>query len=346
LFAENVLVFSSGSRVVDDQLQSILQAYGHTVTISPPFDGFVGNGLEGHKVVILMNLDDNWLALRADMPSQGQDALVDFVSKGGGLITNGWAIWKWALPGDDYVWGRPGFARLGLVFPVERISHDGWNIDGTLTLTEATPDPILSNGIPASFSFWADSLGIEAGLEAFLKPKLASTIFYGSTGSLFAGVNYAKGAEPVKSAGLVGWRVGAGHVLQFSSLIGPYELGDPTYSRLLANAITWAGHENHGPLVTELHFDRDVVGSGEPLGATFVGAGLTDNIYFDVRFRVPGSTTNEVVLNWQQGTSGLHTLPSGTGVGEWTVTGVRAHLNKDDHTGEFDPVSGIFTVTR
>jgi hypothetical protein len=77
-----------------------------------------------------------------------------------------------------------------------------------------------------------------------------------------------------------------------------------------------------------------------------VGADLTDTTYFDVRFRVPGSIANEVALNWQQGTSGRHTLLSGTRVGEWTVTGVRAHQNKDDHTGEFDPVSGIFTITR
>jgi hypothetical protein len=344
--AENVLIFSSGSKVIDNQLQDILQAYGHSVTIALPFDYFVGDGLEGQKVVILMNLDDNWGTLRADMPSRGQEALVDFVSKGGGLITNAWAVWKWALPSEDYVWGRPGLARLSVVFPVERFSHEGWNRDGTLMLEAAAPDPILSGGIPSSFSFWLDQLGYEAGFEAFLWPKLAATTFYGSTGSQFSGLYPKTAAEPAKSGGLVGWRVGAGHVMQFSTLIGPNELGDPVYSRLLANAVTWAGHENRGPLVTELHFDRDVLESGEPLGATFVGADLTDTTYFDVRFRVPGSIANEVALNWQQGTSGRHTLLSGTGVGEWTVTGVRAHQNKDDHTGEFDPVSGIFTITR
>jgi hypothetical protein len=347
LLAENVLIFSSGSKVIDSQLQAILQAYGHSATISPPFANFVGNGLESQKVVILMNLDA-WL-LRNDMPTEGQDALVDFISRGGGLITNAWAVWKWTV-GADYFWGRSGLEHLGLLFPLERVSNYGYtNRDGTLTLMESTTDPILSRGMPSSFSFWVDGLD-EAGTEAFLVPKLASTIFYDSLGTYFNGVSYPTnpdGSRPGrKSASLVGWRVGAGHVLQFSTLIGPNELGDPLYSRLLANAVTWAGHENRGPLVTELHFDRDVLESGEPLAATFVGADLTDNTYFDVRFRVPGSTTNEVALNWQQGTSDRHTLLSGTGAGEWTVTGVRAHQNKDDHTGEFDPVSGVFTVTR
>jgi hypothetical protein len=338
LSAENVLIFSSGSKVVDNQLQDILQAYGHNVTISDSFRYFVGNGLEGQKVVILMNLDNG--VLRSDMPSEGQEALVDFVSRGGGLVTSAWAVLKWTSPPCcEYFWGRPGLARLGVVLPLERISNYGWpNGTLTLTLTEATPDPILTRGIPSPFSFLVDT--VEDSSEAFLMPKLASTIFYSTMSSYFNGVG------PMKNAGLVGWRVGAGHVLQFSTQIGANELGDPIYSRLMANAVSWAGHENRGPLVTQLNFDPEVAESGEPFGVTFVGTDLTDSTYFDVRFRVPGSTTNEVALNWQRGTSGRHTLLPGTLVGQWTVTGVRAHQNQDDHAGEFDPVSGVFTVTQ
>jgi hypothetical protein len=46
LLAEKVLIFSSGSKVIDSQLQDILQACGHSATISPPFANLVGNGFE------------------------------------------------------------------------------------------------------------------------------------------------------------------------------------------------------------------------------------------------------------------------------------------------------------
>jgi hypothetical protein len=173
-------------------------------------------------------------------------------------------------------------------------------------------------------------------------PQSAATVFYTSVGSY--GSDYPQGRQ-TKTYGLLGWRFGAGHVLQFSTLFDPIELADATYGRLIANAVTWAGHANRGPLVTELRFDRSTVGSGESVAATFLGGGLTDETYFDVRFRVPGSTTNEVAFNWQQGTSAQHTILSGTASGEWTVTGVRAHQNKDDHAAEFDPVSGVLKVS-
>jgi len=200
------------------------------------------------------------------------------------------------------------------------------------------------SGIPPSFSFWVGeyNFGGDLGTEALLVPKSGATVFYASAGSY--GSDYPQGRQ-TKTYGLVGWRFGAGHVLQFSTLFDPIELAHPTYGHLLANAITWAGHANRGPLVTQLRFDRYAVRSGESVAATFLGELLTDNTYFDVRFRVPGSTTNEETFNWQQGTSVRHTIPLGTGIGEWTVTGVRAHQNIDDHTAEFDPVSVLFAVS-
>ena len=68
--------------------------------------------------------------------------------------------------------------------------------------------------------------------------------------------------------------------------------------------------------------------------------------YFDVRFRGPGSETDQVSLNWQQGTSARHTVPAGTEVGTWIVTGIRAHEGVSDQGGEFVPVSASIIVRK
>ena len=39
---------------------------------------------------------------------------------------------------------------------------------------------------------------------------------------------------------------------------------------------------------------------------------MTDETYFDVRFRYPGSDIDQVALNWQRGLSATHGLPTGT----------------------------------
>jgi len=67
--------------------------------------------------------------------------------------------------------------------------------------------------------------------------------------------------------------------------------------------------------------------------------------YFDVRFRAPGSFGDVVVLNWQQGAVDSHVVSAGTALGTWTVTGLRPHINANDHGGEFFPVNAAVTVT-
>jgi hypothetical protein len=334
--AENVLILSNSPFLStperdDNLLQSVLQAYGNNVTFAT---SFVNPELEGKDVVVL-NFD-------GDMPIAGQQALLDFVSKGGGLIANAWIFWQWTAQVHDYFVGGPGLENLGVLFPIQRKQGEARSVLGrsVFTLTQATPAQLLTRALPQSFSFMLNNLiyGGDRGSEACLVPQMAATVFYVSEGS-------SCGLEPMPmTVGLVGWRFGQGHVLQFSTLFDPIELADATYGHLLANAVTWAGHANRGPLVTELRFERDAVGSSESVAATFLGEGLTDNTYFDLRLRLPGSTTNEVVFNWQQGTSVRHTIPLRTGIGVWTVTGARAHQSKDDHTAEFDPVSAFLTV--
>ena len=146
--AENVLILSQGSFFTtalqdEGRLQNVLQAYGNDVKIGGPYATFDGTELEGQDVVVLPQFD------LPDMPIKGQDALVDFVSRGGGLIANAWTVWKWVAQPHDYFFEFGGLERLGSLLPVQRISGHGFTFDTqTLTLTQATPDSALMPGLP------------------------------------------------------------------------------------------------------------------------------------------------------------------------------------------------------
>jgi len=99
-------------------------------------------------------------------------------------------------------------------------------------------------------------------------------------------------------------------------------------------------------IVTAVNADPAVIAVGAAWEVTLAGSNLTDETYFDVRFRSPGSTTDQVVLNWQQGTSAHHPIPAGTQAGIWTVNGIRAHENLSDHAGEFVAISAAVTVQK
>ena len=99
------------------------------------------------------------------------------------------------------------------------------------------------------------------------------------------------------------------------------------------------------PTVTGITFDPGTVRAGGNFSVRFSGSNLTDKTYFDVRFRRPGSTFDEVALDWQQGTLAVHTTPGGSALGGWIVTGLRPHQDASDHGGEFIPVSATLTVT-
>ena len=99
-------------------------------------------------------------------------------------------------------------------------------------------------------------------------------------------------------------------------------------------------------LVYDVHFDSaPTISIGDSWTATFSGSNLTDETYFDLRFRSPGSNTDRVALNWQQGTAERHSIPVGTATGIWIITGVRPHLDISDQGGEFIPVSAALAVS-
>jgi hypothetical protein len=97
-------------------------------------------------------------------------------------------------------------------------------------------------------------------------------------------------------------------------------------------------------VVSGVRVDSPVVRVGGSFTATFTGANLTDETYFDVRFRSPGSATDQLALNWQKGTSAKHDLLTATPAGTWTITGVWAHQDPNDHSSDFAPASATIAV--
>jgi len=98
------------------------------------------------------------------------------------------------------------------------------------------------------------------------------------------------------------------------------------------------------PVVIGVTVNPSTVTAGLSFSVDFSGMNLTDQTFFDVRFRAPESSIDQEVSNWQLGTSATHTLPAGTPLGPWTFTGVRAHRDESDHTGIFTPVATVLTV--
>ena len=97
-------------------------------------------------------------------------------------------------------------------------------------------------------------------------------------------------------------------------------------------------------MITGLTLNPTSVRAGDSFSATISGSNVADKTYFDIRFRAPGSTSDAIALNWQQGTSSSHTVPLGASVGAWTITGIRSHEVIDDFSSGFASVSAVINV--
>jgi hypothetical protein len=97
--------------------------------------------------------------------------------------------------------------------------------------------------------------------------------------------------------------------------------------------------------VIAMTFDVTSVRAGASFMATIAGSNL-GGMYFDVQVRPPGSAVDIVLWNWQSETSATHLVTAGTSTGLWTVDGIRAHQDPENHTGDVVPVSATITVAQ
>jgi hypothetical protein len=86
--AEQVLILSSGDSSLDALTAATLARHGYSAEIGPQYFQFDGSlNLSGYGAVLLL-ASQNWYV--GDMPNRGQNALTDFVHRGGGLVTVEW----------------------------------------------------------------------------------------------------------------------------------------------------------------------------------------------------------------------------------------------------------------
>jgi hypothetical protein len=199
--------------------------------------------------------------------------------------------------------------------------------DSALLATSVRLDPATAR---LGGSFTATLSGINLTDETFFDVRFRSP---GSTTEL-VGLNWQQGLSATHSVGMdtaTGtWTV--------TGLRAHQDVNDHNGSYLSVTATLTVNS------VSGLRLDPASVRAGGSFTVTFSGMNLTAETYFDVRFRRPGSNTDEVALNWQKGTSASHDVSIGTDPGSWVITGIWSHQSANDHSSDFVPVSGILMV--
>lgn len=244
----NIHVLSGGDSTSDNAVVQSLQNRGHTVTLGVEAEAFNGaQDLSTTDVVVFLN-GYNWTD--GSMPASGQVALLNYVQGGGGLATIEWLIWNIDAAGKN-----PGLAPL---MPV----HGGpYNSAVATTYTQATPDTVLNDQLPASFEFPLTNI---AGSESIFTAKAGATTFYSSSNA---------GGAP----GVAGWTYGSGRVISFSTLSTQVELSGADSDRLLANAMEWARRRPAtGPSLRVTDLSNNTILSSAAGGTVrLVGTGFT-----------------------------------------------------------------------
>jgi type 1 glutamine amidotransferase len=228
LFASKILLLSSGDAGAESNtyaIQSALQAAGDTVTIGPTYDAFTGSGLAGYNAVFL-NPNSNWWNA-SDMPVAGQQALLNYVNQGGGLVTGAMvSMWN-EYPGE--------FRTLGPALPAW--GGDPATFNSPIVFTSLTANSVMNAGLPSTFSFTAGGYDT----EIYLTPKATNATTFFTTNQWTptfggAGVSY----------GSIGWNYGAGRVLNLSTFSDNVAVSNATYDQMLVNSINWAAQSSGG----------------------------------------------------------------------------------------------------
>jgi len=240
LRADAVLLIGSGDSTNNTMVQSILAAQGDTVTVGPTFNNFTGGNLSGYSDVLL--LPNNNSFLMGDMPVSGQQALVNYVNSGGGLVTSEYLMEKTVAQND--------FQVLNAAIPVA--SSNILTDNSSITFGKLTSDPVMTAKLPNSFTFQAANPS-GSPTEAYYIPKAGATAFFSTNQwtSTFGSQGPAYG--------VVGWNYGQGRVISFSTALDNTSLTNPNFAQLVDNAVNWARGGSVPPIT---------MGPNPPIGHT------------------------------------------------------------------------------
>lgn len=209
-------------------------------------------------------------------------------------------------------------------------SNPNTGVSGLLVLNDPAPtQPVLANSQAV-----LGSKGTATFAQDGLKMNAFATLAGLTDGPTLLVVTTTVGNEAVPC------RESGGQATCSGTLIGSPVVGSVVD---LANngKIVAQGNTAQTPalVVTGLSLDRPAAVQGSTYTVTVAGSNLTAQTYFDVRVSAPGSSASFIANNWQTGAAASQSVPVGTPKGTWTITGVRAHQDPNNHTGSFVTVS-------
>ena len=203
-----VLILGSGNLAGDQTAEAVLDTAGFDADLG--VQSALWNGeqfdLEAYEAVVVLN-SFNW---RTDIPVAGQQALIDYVEEGGGLVTGEWLIWNDLTPLAD-------------LLPVEA-DNRSWITESSLVYTLNTPDVTINQELNDRVDASANTE--TNGSETLFLAKPGATTFYNSV--------------QTDRAGLVGWDYEDGRVISFSSVIADTELQSTDFAQLFVNSVDWS----------------------------------------------------------------------------------------------------------
>jgi hypothetical protein len=163
----SILLFSSGSTTQDNKIKNILQTITNKTISVVDINSFTNsNNILSTTDVVVMQNNYNWSTANR-MSDAGQQAIKDFVVKGGGLLTSEWLIWNIAV-------GR--FRVLSDVIPVNPTSR--YTSKSPIRYIQNIADSVLNSGVVHDFTFLSENIG---GTEtAIVSAKAGAKIFYHS----------------------------------------------------------------------------------------------------------------------------------------------------------------------
>src|SRR5262249_46937478 len=210
-----VYIFRGGDADSAAAVAQAIEDRGHNANLGIAIESFDGTQVrlaDFDAVVILDNTD------RSDrMAVSGRSALRDFLLGGGRVIADGNFM--------NY-YGR-GDPTLGPVLPASWCGS-GSPRSASLAFTQVAPtDPIVHNGMPASFTFSPDG----SYLGVCLSPTAGARTFYLAD-------TFQNGKPTASLVGRV--LAGGGQSIGYSTLIGLISLQSADFKRLFVNVVEWA----------------------------------------------------------------------------------------------------------
>ncbi len=236
-WAEKILFIGDGDSAVASAVSSLLTSAGNQVTVGPSVTSFTGAGLAGYNAVVMAPGEtplpiNDVLPVGAEMPMSGQQALVNFVAAGGGLVTGGDMM-------SDFNVGVFSYKTLEPIMPF--VPSPGATNNTSITFGVQTSNPIIDAHLPQNFTFSANNNGNSNLTEEYYEPNPnAKSFFTTNQWSPTFG-----NAAP--SSGAVGWTYGLGNVFSISSPIDTTTLGNLNFAQLVSNAVNWTTQNQSGP---------------------------------------------------------------------------------------------------